>query len=131
MMKFLCAAAFAAIVAAAFPAGAQQMGERNDGFQFKVLGNNAALNKAVAIEQAEEGFSDGYYYSGTYNTTMNESNAIGTMTEIQAILDGDSSTVNLSANPVQDNTGTQGSTSDQSAHGTPNGTGGTNGGTNN
>ena len=123
MKKILYVAAMAAVIAAT-PANAQQMGERTGGFEFTVLGNNAALNNAVAIEQAEDGFGTSSYYNGTYNTTMNESNAIGTMTEIQAILDGDSSTVTLSANPVQDNTGTQGSTSDQSANGPSNGTNG-------
>jgi hypothetical protein len=108
---------------ASLPASAQQMGERSGGFSFQVFGSNAALNKAVAIEQAEDGFGDDFFSSNAYTTTMNETNAIGTMTEIQATLDGDSSTVTLSANPVQDNAGTQGSTSAQSSGSGQSGTG--------
>lgn len=88
----------------------QQMEEREI-FTFKVLGSNAALNKAIAIEQVEDGFGAKSFST----TTTNESTSVGTLAEITAILEGDNSDITLTSNPVQDNTGAMTSTSDQTA----------------
>ncbi len=92
----------------------QQMEER-DPYAFKVLGSNAALNKAIAIEQVDDGFGQDTKITAT--TITNESNAIGTLAEVTAILEGDNSTLTLTSNPVQDSTGsTMTSSSDQTAN---------------
>ena len=92
---------------------AQQMEER-DVFAFKVLGSNAALNKAIAIEQVEDGFGTSTHITST-NTT-NESTSVGTLAEVTAILQGDNSALTLTSNPVQDATNsTMTSNSNQTA----------------
>lgn len=92
----------------------QQMDER-EVYKFQILGNNAALNKAIAIEQAEEGFGSNSYVTAT--TITNDSTSVGTLAEVTAILEGDNSSLTLTSNPVQDATGsTMSSTSNQTAN---------------
>lgn len=94
----------------------QQLDER-ESFAFKVLGSNAALNKAIAIEQVEDGFGTDSYVTST--TTTNDSTSVGTLAEITAILEGDNSDLTLTSNPVQDSTGsTMTSSSDQTSNNT-------------
>lgn len=92
----------------------QQMDER-DVYKFQVLGSHAALNKAIAIEQAEDGFASNSYVTAT--TVTNDSTSVGTLAEVTAILEGDNSSLTLTSSPVQDATGsTLSSTSNQTAN---------------
>jgi hypothetical protein len=106
-------ALMAALVLFSAQAHAQQLDER-EVFKFQVLGSNAALNKAVALEQVEDGFGTNSFITTT--TTHNESTSVGTLAEITAILEGDNSTLSVTSDPVQDATGsTMTSTSDQTS----------------
>jgi len=94
---------------------AQQVDERSI-YEFRVLGSNAALNKAIAIEQLENGFGANSFATTTITTTSNETTSVGTLAEVTAILEGDNSTITLTSNPVQDATGsTMTATGDQTS----------------
>lgn len=63
-----------AVLTVASSAFAQQLGGR-DAYSFKVYGNPAYLNRAIAIEQVSDGFGNSYF-SSTY-LSSNTSNSIG------------------------------------------------------
>lgn len=105
----------AAIALSPTLAYAQQVDERSI-YEFRVLGSNAALNKAIAIEQVENGFGGNSFATTTITTTSNETTSVGTLSEVTAILEGDNSTITLTSNPVQDATGsTMTATGDQTS----------------
>lgn len=92
-------------------AAAQQFNERNP-YNFKVIRNPVALQRAIAIEQQRKnGFGVNQVVTNTITT--NTSNAVGTLTEVQAILDGDNSELNLTTTNMPTNSGTQTSNSNQ------------------
>lgn len=96
------------------PVAAQQISERTP-YQFKTYNTPAALQRAIAIEQVRDGFGTRAEIANT--TIANTSNSVGTLNEIQAILDGDNSMLNMS--PIIDQVtsgGSQSSSSDQSAN---------------
>ena len=92
------------------PAKAQQISERAP-YDFKVVGSPIALSRAIAIERAEDGFGTQQNIEST--VTTNSSTSVGTLTEVQAILEGDNSNLDLSSDNTPSNSGTQTSTSDQ------------------
>jgi hypothetical protein len=94
-----------------FPAYAQQMNGR-DPYEFQVIKNPTALARAVAIDQKKHG-GFGIRQNVRNTITTNTSNAIGTLTEVQAILEGDNSDLNLTSTNSPTNSGTQTSTSNQ------------------
>lgn len=96
---------------AAIPAQAQQIGDRSM-FQFKLLGSNAALSRAVVLKQVKDN-SLGGNTSINSNITTNNSSSIGALTQIEASLNGNNSELNLTNDSTQSNTGAQDAKSDQ------------------
>jgi len=108
----LCILMTSGLMMAVPPAHAQQMGQ--SAFEFRVMGKAYSLQRAVALKQVKDGFGN---RTDIVNVaTTNNSQSVGTLSEIVAILEGDNSTLTVTSDPNQTNTGSQGSTSDQNAN---------------